>query len=30
MVEIGRRVRALDPDLVLHVSNDHLFTFDLG
>ena len=30
MVEIGRRVRALNPDLVLLVSNDHLFTFNLG
>ena len=30
MIEIGRRVRALKPDLVLLVSNDHLFTFDLG
>ena len=30
MVEIGQRVRALEPDLVVLVSNDHLFTFDLG
>jgi len=29
MVEIGRRVRALQPDVVVLVSNDHLFTFDL-
>ncbi len=29
MVEIGRRLRALDPDVVILVSNDHMFTFDL-
>lgn len=29
LVEIGRRLRALEPEVVLLVSNDHLFTFNL-
>lgn len=29
MAEIGRRIRALEPDLVVIVTNDHLFNLDL-
>jgi len=30
MMEIGRRIRACDPDLILIVTNDHMFNFNLN